>query len=105
LVSLAHPGYVARMKQGPDKTDWGDARLLAAIEKRLTETTAEDAVVSKLQTYKGVGLITAVTLRAEIGRFDRFRSGKQLARFCGFSPRNASSGERVADAGLVLCHS
>jgi transposase len=194
-VSLAHPGYVARMKQGPDKTDWGDARLLAdlvrvgylpkvwlapenirelrrlvryrqqladerrnaklrirallrdqrascesnawtkawfaeleqlelpsqsrwilqqhlaklgqlkeqlaAVEKRLIETTAEDAIVAKLQTYKGVGLITAVTLRAEIGRFDRFRSGKQLARFCGFSPRNASSGERVADAGLV----
>jgi len=195
LVSLAHPGYVARMKQGPDKTDWGDARLLAdlvrvgylpkvwlapenirelrrlvryrqqladerrnaklrirallrdqriacesnawtktwlveletlelpsesrwilqqhlaklgqlqeqlrVVEKRLTETTAEDAVVAKLQTHKGVRLITAVTLRAEIGRFDRFRSGKQLARFCGFSPRNASSGNRVADAGLV----
>ena len=30
-VSLAHPGYVAKMKQGPDKTDWGDARLLADL--------------------------------------------------------------------------
>jgi transposase len=28
-ISLAHPGYVARMKQTPDKTDWGDARVLA----------------------------------------------------------------------------
>ena len=45
--------------------------------------------------------MTSWTLRAEIGRFDRFRSGKQLARFCGTSPRNASSGERVADAGLI----
>ena len=34
-------------------------------------------------------------------RFDRFRTGKQLARFCGLSPRNASSGTRQADAGLV----
>lgn len=33
--------------------------------------------------------------------FDRFRSGKQLARFCGLTPRNASSGQRQADAGLV----
>ncbi len=41
-------------------------------------------------------------LRAEIGRFDRFGSGKQLARFCGLSPRNASSGTRQADAGLVF---
>src|SRR5882762_3984756 len=30
-ISLAHPGYVARMKPTPDKTDWGDARLLADL--------------------------------------------------------------------------
>jgi transposase len=29
------------------------------------------------------------------------RNGKQLARFCGLSPRNASSGQRQAGAGLV----
>ena len=52
-------------------------------------------------TFHGIGLITAVTMRAEIGRFDRFQSGKQLARFCGLSPRNASSSQRQADAGLI----
>lgn len=31
----------------------------------------------------------------------RFRSGKQAARFCGLTPRNASSGLKQADAGLV----
>lgn len=30
-VELAHPGYVNRMKQGPDKTDHGDAWLLADL--------------------------------------------------------------------------
>ena len=30
-VSLAHAGFVARMKQNPDKTDFGDARLLADL--------------------------------------------------------------------------
>jgi transposase len=196
-VDLAHPGYVARMKQSPDKTDFADARVLAdlervgylprvwlapqgvrelrrlvrfrqqlamqrrncklrirallrdgrvrspgvkawtvawlkwlettrdvseqtrwildrqlanlaylgneirAVEKRLVQVTAEDPVVEKLLTLKGVGLVTAVTLRAEIGRFDRFRNGKQLSRFCGLSPRNASSGQRQADAGLI----
>src|SRR5213593_2376294 len=30
-VHLAHPGYVARMKQTPDKTDYQDARLLADL--------------------------------------------------------------------------
>ena len=201
-VHLAHPGYVRRMKQNPDKTDHADAKLLAdlervgylprvwrapepirelrrlvryrqglvderrntklrirallrdtrlkspigvrpwtklwrcwleaaedldeqacwvlsrymatldrlaaeiaEVEQRLRSVTAEDPDVAKLLAQllaqKGIGLITAVTLRAEIGRFDRFRTGKQLARYCGLSPRNASSGERQADAGLI----
>lgn len=195
-VDLAHPGYVARIKGSPDKTDWGDARLLADLERvgylpkvwlaphevrelrrlvryrqqlanerravklrvgaslrdqryaisgrswtkswvealkgmtvlspqsrwiidqhllrleqlrvqirevesRLAQLTQNDPLVKKLMSWKGVGLVTAVTLRAEIGRFDRFRTGKQLSRFCGLSPRNASSGQRQADAGLI----
>ena len=196
-VDLAHPGYVARLKQSPDKHDWGDARLLADLERvgylpkvwlapepirelrrlvryrqqlaaerknlrlriramlrdqrlictaaqpwtrrwlewlrseaalseegrwivtqqltrleqletaqrdveaRLTQRTADDPVVTQLRTFKGIGPVTAWTLRAEVGRFDRFRSGKQLSRFCGLSPRNASSGQRQADSGLI----
>lgn len=197
-VDLAHPGYVARMKQSPDKTDYSDARMLAdlervgylprvwlapeevrelrrlvryrqtlvreqrtlklrigaalresrqrppeeltpwtkawvawiqssatlspnarlvverqlarlvqlrqeirAVEALLAEQTEHDPGVQKLRKQPGIGLVTAATIRAEIGRFDRFRSGKQLARFCGLSPRNASSGQRQADAGLI----
>jgi hypothetical protein len=28
-MHLAHPGFVSRMKQSPDKTDFSDARVLA----------------------------------------------------------------------------
>lgn len=196
-MQLAHPGYVNRMKRSPDKTDLGDAQLLADLVRvnylprvwlapqairelrrlvrhranlvrerkdtklrlrgllrenrlkcadarpwtkawygwlrteaqlsasdrwvvdqlleqlvflesqigaaltRIEHVTADDPLVAKLQTLYGVGLITAVTLRAEVGRFDRFDNGKQLARFCGVTPRNASSGARQADAGLI----
>jgi transposase len=197
-LSLAHPGYVARLKQSPDKSDYSDARMLAdlvrvgylprvwlapqdvrqlrttvryrqqlvnqrratklrvtallreartvepkgmrrwgpswlawlataeglgsearfvvdchlaelrrldeqiaGVEVRLAAVTAEDPVVWRLVAMKGVGMVTAWALRAEIGRFDRFRTGKQLARYCGLSPRNASSGQRQADAGLI----
>jgi hypothetical protein len=31
LAAVAHPGYVARMKQSPDKSDFSDARLLADL--------------------------------------------------------------------------
>jgi transposase len=77
------------------------ARRIRVVETRLEELTRGDRLVERLLTLAGVGLVTAVTMRAEIGRFDRFRNGKQLARFCGLSPRNASSGARQADAGLI----
>jgi transposase len=197
IINLAHPGYVARMKQTPDKTDWADARVIAdlvrvgylprvwlaprdvrqlrtltrhrqqlatrrrntklrvtallrdtrvvepkvrrwgptwmawlretpglgsegrwvadrliedlrdvadaivKVEVRLGQVTSEDPVMSQLILLAGVGLVTAWCLRAEIGRFDRFTTGKPMARYCGLSPRNASSGQRQADAGLI----
>lgn len=74
---------------------------LETVHRRLRKTTAKDQLVKSLLKQSGIGEITAWVVRSEIGRFDRFRSGKQLSKFCGLSPRNASSGERQADAGLV----
>jgi transposase len=76
-------------------------RRIATVEARLEAKTKDDAVVQRLLTVDGVGPVTAWTMRALIGRFDRFTSGKELARFCAVTPRNASSGQRMADAGLV----
>jgi transposase len=70
-------------------------------EARLEQLTADDPFVKALRAMDGIGLTTAVTLRAELGTMSRFRSGKQAARFCGLTPRNASSGLKQADAGLV----
>lgn len=80
--------------------DWIDRRVKRA-ERRLAQMTAKDPVVRRLRELPGVGPVTAWTMRAFIGRFDRFADGKQLARYCGVTPRNASSGQRMADAGLV----
>jgi transposase len=74
---------------------------IAEVEARLSRLTANDSLVQVLMEQSGIGPVTAWTIRAEVGRFDRFRSGKQLARFCGLSPRNASSGTRQADSGLI----
>jgi transposase len=74
---------------------------IQAVDKRLGEVTQEDPVYQKLLQQPGVGPVTAATLRAQIGSFDRFQSGKQLARYCGVTPCNASTGKRQADAGLV----
>jgi transposase len=72
-----------------------------AVEKRMEESTREDTITQRLLAEKGIGLVTAATLRAEIGSFQRFQSGKQLARYCAVTPKNVSSGKRQADGGLI----
>lgn len=74
---------------------------IRAVESRLEQVLKEDPLVIRLRSIPGIGLVTAAVLRAEIGRFDRFRSGKQLSRFCGLSPKNVSSGNKQADGGLI----
>jgi len=74
---------------------------IQAVEKRIRTAIDDDPIVARLLELPGVGLVTAATLRAEVGRFDRFDTGKQLARFCGVTPRNVSSGAKQADAGLI----
>ena len=80
------------------------AQLDAQVEQadqRLRGATASDPIVARLLKLDGVGEVTAWVLRAFIGTFERFTNGKQLARYCGLSPRNASSGERQSDAGVI----
>jgi transposase len=74
---------------------------LKHVGAKLDEQVADDPMIPALEKHSGVGRVTAVTLRAEIGSWRRFRSGKELARYCGVTPCNASSGKRMADAGLV----
>jgi transposase len=74
---------------------------IEAAEERLREATAGQALLRRLRKIEGVGEVTAWTLLAFVGRFDRFSNGKQLARYCGLSPKNSSSGEREADGGLI----
>lgn len=77
------------------------ARARVRVEQRLREVTADDPVVAALLEQPGVGEVTAWLLRAVIGDFGRFGSGKQLAKYCGLSPLNVSSGQRTADAGVI----
>jgi transposase len=74
---------------------------LAKADARLEQATQDDLVIQKLRRQPGIGPVTAWVLRASIGDFDRFKTAKQLARYCGMSPCNASSGNKTADAGLI----
>jgi transposase len=83
-----------------DDLAYADGKIRQA-DARLREATKGDKVVERLMAQDGVGEVTAWVLRAYVGDFARFRTAKQLARYCGLSPRNVSSGNRTADGGLV----
>ena len=76
-------------------------RQMERVETRCAEVTQDDRLMQSLLAQPGIGLVTAFVMRAEIGTIDRFKSGKQLSRFCSVTPLNASSGKRQADAGMV----
>jgi transposase len=83
-----------------DDLKYTDGKI-AKAEQRLREASQRDAVVEKLTNQQGIGEVTAWVLRAYVGDFGRFKTAKQLSRYCGMSPCNASSGRKVADAGLI----
>jgi transposase len=77
-----------------------DRRVLK-FEKRIAIDTRDDLLIELLMSMRGIGFVTAVVMRAEIADFGRFYSGKQLANFCGVTPRNVSSGQRQTTTGLI----
>jgi hypothetical protein len=71
-------------------------------EKRIGELVKDDDTVkTRLACQPCIGLVSAVTMRAMIGQFDRFRNGKQFAHFCAVSPRNDSTAVKTTTGGLV----
>jgi transposase len=59
----------------------------------LVETTALAPLVKALQALRGVRLVTAVTIAAELGDLKRFATPRQLMAFLGLVPSEHSSGE------------
>jgi transposase len=67
---------------------------IAALEQQLRTATAGDRVVAAFQTVPGVGLIVAVTFRAQLESIERFRHAGQVSAAIGLVPREDSSAER-----------
>lgn len=68
-----------------------EQEMRAVVEK--SDGIRED--IALLLTIYGVGFITAVTVRSELGDLRRFRKARQLSAFAGLSPRESASGTSV----------
>ena len=58
-------------------------------------------VVQALQAMRGVALIVAVTVAAEVGDFGRFAKPRQLMAYLGLVPSERSSGSTVRRGGIT----
>jgi len=65
------------------------------FDERLHTLLPQYPIAQLLMTFPGVGIITALTIIAEVDDFTRFDSPKKLASFAGLVPRQRSSGEVV----------
>jgi len=68
---------------------------MGRLEKALVQqaaTGSKASLIQALQSLRGIGLLTAITLAAEIGTFARFRSPAQLMAYLGLVPREYSTG-------------
>jgi transposase len=67
---------------------------VAALDQQLRVCAAADPVVQRLQTVPGVGLIVALTFRAQLDAIDRFTHAGQVSALIGLVPREDSSADR-----------
>lgn len=81
----------------------GEARL-ARLERQIEEllpSWSMAPVVEAVQAMRGVGLIVAVTVVAEVGDFSRFANPRQLMAYLGLVPSEHSSGQSVRRGGIT----
>ena len=70
-------------------------RQIAEAERTIGEVVRRETfrpVYEILSTFPGVAMVTAATVLAEVGDFQRFKGPKAIGRFAGLNPRVYASG-------------
>src|SRR6201997_4703493 len=88
--------YIQAVEAARERRD----RLTAQITAMLPDW-ALAPVVAALQTMRGMALVNAATLIAELGDLSRFANPRQLMAYLGLVPSEYSSGASVRRGGLT----
>jgi transposase len=75
-------------------------RLTRQIEELLPSWSMAP-VAAALQAMRGIALVVAVTVVAEVGDFRRFTNARQLMAYLGLVPSEHSSGGSIRRAGIT----
>jgi transposase len=88
--------YIAAVEAAETRRD----RLTAQIEAMLPDWTLAP-VVAAVQTMRGMALVNAATLIAELGDLSRFTNPRQLMAYLGLVPSEHSSGASIKRGGIT----
>jgi transposase len=102
-VRFDHPAQQIVLQDYIHAIDDAEARL-ARLESQIREllpTWSMAPVVEAIQAMRGVGLIVAVTVVAEVGDFSRFANPRQLMAYLGLVPSEHSSGTSIRRGGIT----
>jgi transposase len=79
----------------------GEMEELEKLVKSLGDQERHKPIVEALMKEKGVGLVTALVYRTEVGRADRFRRGRHVGKFMGLTPTSHESGQQNDRKGHI----
>jgi transposase len=102
-LKLAHHGTrlaFAELMAAEGETQARVDRLAAAIREAVPEWSL-GPVATALMAMRGVDLITAVVVLAEIGDLSRFRGARDLMGYLGLVPSENSTGDSVRRGGIT----
>jgi transposase len=79
------------------------AALTAALEE-LVEQTVLAPLVKALQAFRGIGMVSAATIAAEVGGdLRRFATAGQFMSYVGLTPSEDSTGKRRRQGAITRC--
>lgn len=75
------------------------------MDKALNQICKKDEDVKRLMTIPGVGMVVAMTYKADMGDPTRFEKSESVGAYYGMTPRQYSSGETVKFGRVSRCGS
>jgi len=116
--TLAYRGWLKALSESESPLGWGSRQSLTSllrqlsfieeeitrIEKPLEQLANEPRhkpIIEELMQECGVGLMTAMVYRTEIGYAGRFSRGRQVGKFAGLTPTSHESGQQKDRKGHI----
>ena len=102
-ISMEHPAQQVTLQEYIDTVDSNAKRVdrLTAQIRDLSDQSRLSPLIKALQAMRGISLIVAATVAAELGDLRRFANPAQMMAYLGLVPSEHSSGEKTKRGGIT----